>query len=291
MPAPQTRYFKQIAAYSEFGDAFSDNLFGRVYACTRMQTENAMRTIFVASTVCTLALGCAGKQVDVWIPPPRVGWDDVSTHPVPPIADEYKILRNEPTKGLFPCNMAVSRVAVNVAEDDDMTLTRQLIREPRNEFLAWNSAFDDQMAVSEVFPITQRDLGGAPVDPRQIIAANRALSAKIALVYAMNELSETESEMIGALYSTEGVEPIAAVHARAKSVEPLASERNYEPTDLWETDSKALVREKFERIVYACVRELIHRDEPAIIQAPSGWTPAGPIRPVEWPPRQYRRGR
>ena len=248
----------------------------------------------VAATVVfalTFMLGCASKQADVWTPPPRVSWDDISTRPVPPIADEYKILLPEPTKGLFPCNIAVSRVAVDVAEDGGATLVRRLIREPQNEFLAWNSAFDDQMAVSEVFPIAQRDLGGAEVDPRQIVAANRALNAKFALVYAMNELSETESEMIGALYNTDEVEPIAAFHARAESVEPQEDEQDDKQVDLWETDSKALAREKFERIVYACVRELIRRDKPALIEAPSGWTPAGPIRPVEWPPRQYRWGR
>jgi hypothetical protein len=163
-----------------------------------------------------------------------------------------------------------------------------LVRDPRNEFLMWNSAFDDQMAVSEVFPVAPRDLGGAEVDPQQIVAATRALDAGIAMVYAVNELSETETEMFGTLYDTEAAEPIAAFHAQAESITPTEDSDN--APNLWLVDSKALVRAKFERFAHACVRELILHDQPAPLETPTGWTPAGPIMPVEWPPRRFRTG-
>lgn len=194
--------------------------------------------------------------------------------------------------GLFPANMSVTRVSLESDEEQEFSTQPRLYADPRNEFLQWNTAFDDQMAVSEVFPIDQRDLGGGEADPNQILAAFRALHARIGLVYAVNELSETESEMFGILYDNDAAEPIAAIHAQAVSVEPPKDENEKgEPTDLWETDSRALVRAKFARQVHACVRELIQKDQPAVVETPTGWTPAGPIRPVEWPPRHPRRPR
>ena len=145
------------------------------------------------------------------------------------------------------------------------------------------------MAISEVFPIDQRDLGGASAEPEQIVAAWRGLHARVGIVYAVNGLSETGTEMIGALYDVAAAKPIAAMHAQAFSIIPPKGDD--EPADLWETDSRALVRAEFERHVYECLRELISRDVPALLESPDGWTPPGPIRPVEWPPRRFQTGR
>jgi hypothetical protein len=224
----------------------------------------------------------------VWVPSARVQWADISTETFPPVSNSYKILSTEPTRGLFPASIGVSRVAAIQPDREGMPWYLQLIRDPRNEFLMWNSTFDDQMAISEVFPIAQRDLGGANVDARQIIAANRALGADIAMVYAVNMLSEQETEMFGTLYDAGAATPIAAFHAQAVSVMPPDDEEA--ESDQWVTDSKALARAKFEGLVYACVRDLIARDQPPVVEAPTGWTPAGPIMPVEWPPRQFRTG-
>ena len=236
----------------------------------------------------TVAAGCAQKHVETWTPKPKVQWTDISTEPVPALTNEYRIVVPQPTRGLFPASIGVTRVAVKSEDEETTGRKLHLVRDPRNEFLQWNSAFDDQMAVSEVFPIAQRDLGGAEAAAEQIIAANRALHARISLIYAMNELSETQTEMIGTLYDTETAQRIAAFHAEAFSILPLEEEQNRDPIDLWKTDSKALVRTKFERHVYACIRELILGDEPAPVEAPTGWIPVGPIKPVEWPPKQFR---
>ncbi len=235
--------------------------------------------------------GCAQKQMDVWAPKPLVDWYHISTEPLEPLYDQYRIVATEPTKGLFPANVGVTRVAVEFTHGTSEEAERPLLlTDPRNEFLQWNSALDDQMAISEVFPISQFDLGGGEAEPEQVLAAFRALDARLGLVYAMNELSDTKTEMIGTLYETVSAHPIAHFHASAISVTPPEDERTGHG-DLWETDSKALVRAKFERLVHACMRELILQDEPADVKAPTGWTPVGPTRPVEWPPRRFRRGR
>ena len=248
--------------------------------------------MFAAVTALVSSAGChAPKHEAPWTPKSRVEWSDITTRPVAGLNNEYRILTTQPTMGLFPANMAVTRVSLETEEERGTTPRPKLYADPRNEFLQWNTTFDDQMAVSEVFPIDQRDLGGGEADPIQILAAFRALHARIGMIYAVNELSETESEMFGALFDNASTEPIAVIHAEAVSVEPPKDDANKEePKSLWETDSRALVRAKFAKLTHACVRELIRKDQPAVIEAPTGWTPAGPVRPVEWPPRHLHPG-
>ncbi len=241
----------------------------------------------IAAIAAVLLSGCAEKRVEVWTPKPLVQWHSVTTQPAELPTNAYRILTPGPTCGLFPAAISVSRVAVEAGDETTTEGTPYLLRDPRNESLQWNSAFDDQMAISEVFPIAEQDLGGADAAPEQILAAMHALGARIGLIYAMNELSEMETAMIGALYETATGSPIATFHAQAVSIVPPEGKRKRDPDDLWDSDSKALVRAHFERIVHACVRELIANDQPAEIETPDGWTPAGPIRPVTWPPRPY----
>ncbi len=239
--------------------------------------------------------GCSSKEpeVEVWVQPPQVHWADLLPPAVAPTYSGYRILDPSPTQGLFPASVGVTRVAIRQENDTTDGVTnrfRQILRDPRNEFLRWNSAFDDQMAISEVFPVDQRDLGGAEADPPLVIAALDALHARLGFIYAVNELAEDETEMFGALLDVQAGKPLAVVHAHAVSIPPPEDDGKGEPVDLWKSDSRALVRAEFESHVYQCVRELIARDEPAGVESPDGWTPLGPIRPVEWPPRKHRSG-
>ncbi len=235
--------------------------------------------------------GCARKRLEPWTPKPTVQWHHVATSSAEPVWDGYQILAHQPTRGLFPASMAVTRVAIEVDSDKTGAGRPFLYTDPRNEFLQWNRALDDQMAISEVFPIVERDLGGGEADPSQIMAAARAFHARLNLIYAVNELSRTETEVFGVLYDATTMEPIASMHARAFSGPPRDDEADDAPVDLWKTDSWALVRERFDGLVHACIRQLILSDEQETVKPPEGWTPAGPIRPVEWPPRHLRTGR
>lgn len=216
----------------------------------------------------------------VWIPRPRVEWNRLVAQAPSAVNNEFKIVA-EGTSGLFPANLAVTRVAISEGEDAGAPM---LFADPRNEFLQWNRTFDDQMAISEVFPIDQRDLGGGVAEPAQILAAFRGLHARLGLIYAVNEVSPTQAEMFGVFYDTHASRPVAFIHADAQSV-PLTKEEQ-ETANPWETDSRALVRAKFEKFAYAAVHRLIVGDQRERTDPPEGWTPAGPIRPVEWPPRQ-----
>ena len=253
--------------------------------------------VSAGTSLATVTAGCSKPQKteEIWTPKPQVGWEHIGDRSLAAPANTFRIHSDERTTGLFPANAAVTRVALAAGAEQHgaETLGPHLYADPRNEFLQWNSVFDDQMAVSEVFPIDQRDLGGGPAAPEQILASFRGLRARLGLIYAVNELTPTESQMFGVLYDVSSGAPLASIHARAESApQPADVQKPDDPYHLWKTDSRALVRERFAELAHACVRQLILRDQPTPIEAPTGWTPAGPIKPVEWPPRRPQdRGR
>jgi hypothetical protein len=268
-----------------------DMLAGVRAQSLRSDLPRNMGCTISALVALTFLGGCnAEKRKEVWIAPPRVDWEHVSTIPVCAVDEGYRILKRDPTSDIFPASIGVTRIAIEVTDERAQTTKPLLLTDPRNEFLQWNRAFDDLMAISEVFPIVNRDLGGYEADPAQIIAATRALHAKLGMVYAVNELSPTQAEMFGVIYDTKTARAIATIHAREESEPPPEVDPDEDP-DLWKTDARALVRQEFERRVQACMREMIERDVRTTTKVPEGWTPAGPVRPVEWPPRNFRTGR
>lgn len=259
-----------------------------------VHTTNTMRKFAPFLCVVLLAtIGCASKKKqEVWTPKPLVSWEHVATAQSPIAESGYKLIVTGKTVGLFPANLGVTRVAID-ATDHGQSVPH-LTADPRNEFLQWNYAFDDLMAISDVFPISQRDLGGGEATPDQILAAFSALHAKLALIYGVNELAENESEMFGTLYNVRTNEPIASLRAHGVSLQiPEDAKNKKDPYLMWSTDSRAIVRDQFAEALHGCMRELILKDEAPALEDKSGWTPAGPIRPAVWPPQRhrYRRGR
>ncbi len=287
-PKRRVRYARTFGRPNDYG----------MFGMARIHDRSSGRLgLLVVGMLGLSSLGCAHarQEKDPWSPKPLVYWGQLSTESLSYPIDGFAILVEQPTKGLFPASLAVGRLGLDQDEAGRTTVIGpHLIRNPRNEFLQWNTAFDDQMAISEVFPISQRDLGGGAGAPHQLISAMRALGGRIGLIYAVNELSEHETEMLGTLYQTAGYLPLATIHAVARSiVEPdqVDSAQKKGEVNLFETDSKALVRQQFEQHVYACVRELIIHDEPSAVESPDGWIPEGPLLPAEWPPRYESRHR
>lgn len=256
------------------------------------------KTITTVAALLAIAGSCCRteKPVEEWTMKPVALWSAVSTPPIQPVRNGYRILVPQPTEGIFPATLAITHVAIedpDLEEHDDgdagagdITIAGEpyLPPHPKNEFLGWNSSLDNLMAISEVFPIVSRDLGGGTAEPEQILAAFRALHGKLGVIYAANELSRTKTEMFGVLYEVETGDRIASLHVEATSEEPDPDI----PGDLWENDSRAKARARFAEVLHACIRDLILNDKPAAVETPTGWTPTGPVRPVEWPPRNFR---
>lgn len=243
----------------------------------------AQLVVTAMASLMFFAVGCVRPEVKIWMPSPITQWSKIAPNPPRPISNNYRILLVDPTEGLFPASMAVTRVGAAETMEDAVDGQLDLILDPRNEFLLWNSVFDDQMAISEVFPIAKQDLGGERVSPKQILRAMAALHAKVGFVYAYNEPSETDAEMIGVIYRTNPPAPLAMIHARETSL--VKPENSKNDLDLWKYDSDARVRKKFAKLVHACLRELVKRDKPMREDPPPGWLPKYPELPVEWPPR------
>ncbi len=231
-----------------------------------------------------VSTGCAPKAEPViWIQPPQVAWDDVAAAPVPRVDNRYLIVEEQPSEGRFPCSLAVSRVAVA----DDPQRTRYVPVTPHNEFLIWNSAFDDQWPISEVFPIAERALGGDHVSSARLVSMAHVFGARLGMLYGFNELTETQCEMIGVVHDAESFAPIAVIHASAESIpRPEDDEDEVKNNvDAWQYEARALVQGKFERLLVDCMRELIARDQPARSDVPEGWIPEQPVYPFDWPRR------
>ncbi|MHC5109059.1 MAG: hypothetical protein ACYTHJ_04180 [Planctomycetota bacterium] len=260
---------------------------------TTQQLSTNRKLAPTAAMLCTTAAlttialtGCAKKEEPIaWIPKPLVEWNAVTTGLMNQPQDTYRIVVAQPTKGLFPASISVSRLAKSEDAGSPYLTSPELLRDPRNEFLQWNTAFDDQMAVSEVFPLDTRNLGGRPAHPNQIMSAMKALGGRIGLIYAVNEIAEDKTEMFGTLYETGGFRPLATMHAIAHS-SPVDYEEGDKEFNLFVTNSNALVRRKFENMVYDVIRQLIINDEPAEVESSEGWVPDRPLRPAEWPPRR-----
>lgn len=241
--------------------------------------------VLASALMALTAAGCAcggEKNAPEWSPRPQVGWYFVSTTPVAPLSNEYRIVAPRPTKGLFPGNIAVTRVGLRRSGDGEQ-VRAVLTKDPLNEFLMWNRAFDDQFAISEAFPVDPIDLGGGRATPDQILRAFKALDAEVGLVYAVNEIAADETEMLGTLYDVQAGAPIAFIHTQALSL-PVPEDTPEREIDLRATDSKAIVRDQFQQLVYGCLRELVLQDEPAEPQAPTGWQPVRADRSAAWPP-------
>ncbi|RJP41947.1 MAG: hypothetical protein C4547_01220 [Phycisphaerales bacterium] len=225
--------------------------------------------------------GCAPKEEPVWVQPPQVLWLDLATAHVPAVDNGYLILESGPSEGRFPCSLAVSRVAV----EDGPSRRRYVPVTPRNEFLTWNSAFDDQWPIAEVFPIAERALGGDRVTSARLVAMSDVFGAGLGLLYGFNELTETQCEMIGVLHDARAGEAIAVIHASAESIPRPEDDETDNNVDAWEYEARALVRDRFERLLVDCIRELIARDQPLKSSVPEGWIPQQPVYPPGWPRR------
>ena len=244
----------------------------------------AVGLVALGTTVC----GCAPKPVDIWRQPAQVRWDDVAGMNVPPVYDGYAVLDQQKSQGRFPCAVAVSRVAI--AWDQHTGQRQRMVPvTPHNEFLIWNSAFDDLWQISEVFPIAQRALGGAPVEPKLLVDVAHKFHGQLSLIYGFNVVSPQRTEMLGVLHESASGEPVAVIHASAESViRPDKQAKVKNNLDAWRYDARALTRARFETLMVDCMRELIARDTPSKIDVPEGWTPVRPNFPILWPPQSPR---
>lgn len=231
--------------------------------------------------------GCATQSASrkqLWKAPPRIEWHQLTTQPVSPVENDYRILDDAQTQGRFPCAMSVSRMAVSESEVPGAPALI-LPATPHNEFLIWNNMFDNLPAISEAFPVVERNLGEYPADPALIVSTARAFHAGLCLIYAANQPEENRFEMMGVVHDTDSGRPIAVIHASTMSRPRSRHEKKVRNNvDAWEREARALTRAEFRKKAVLCLRELIARDVPRKVDAPEGWRHEFPVPPIVWPP-------
>jgi len=256
----------------------------RRYHCLKLQA-----TLLQAVALGFCLLGCASPKMEkVWIPPSRVNWLDIGTKTIEPPHNNFVIFDDQQSEGRFPCSLAVSRMKALDTGDGQPERTLSIPATPRHDFLVWNSTFDDLLALSETFPVVNEDLGGYQASPPLVLSAARALGAGLCMIYAVNQSSPSNYEMMGVIYETATSKPIAAIHSKAQSIPPFEGEkRDSYNVDAWEFEARALALARFNALTRRCMRELIARDIAKKVDVPTGWKRKQPLHPTQWPPRDY----
>ena len=78
-----------------------------------------------------------------------IDWFFVSTEPVDPLYNSYRLQIVPPTRGMFPSSIAITRVESEVV-DESVNLMKPLIfTNPRNEFVHWNNPVPVVAAIVE----------------------------------------------------------------------------------------------------------------------------------------------
>ncbi len=260
-----------------------------------MVAKHILTVILVVTLV-----GCAPKRQDrsQFQPThPVAVWSDILPGETPALQDGFVLLTGGPTEAVFPVSLAVARVKVVDTEcvtpggGESTGHALELDVLPKVDMLRWNSAFDDVRPVSEVFPLSRIAMNGTRVNLSNLMAASRAMTGRLCLVYSPTHLTESETEIRGVLYQLEGTRALAAIHARA--VVHLYDGETGELLDI-ETEPGVPVatphvaaERRFRELVRAAILELIANDEPGTPMPEDGWVPQGPLEPRIWPPIPY----
>jgi hypothetical protein len=239
-------------------------------------------------------LGCQKRAEPPFMPTaPVVPWRDLSSRQAEFPEDSFTLLVDEPTEGLFPTSLAVARLAGVRTTDAAPRLASNhglvLSTTPAHELLKWNAAFDDIRLISEVFPLSRMSLNGRPACVSTLMESAAAMTGRICLVYSINDLAPTESEIKGVVYRVSTRQPVAAVHARGVYFPPSDQEVDNDPRSdlekLLEPCSARMVAEaRFLSLTRACLLALRDNDRPAKPEIEEGWVPQGPLAPPIWPP-------
>jgi len=254
-----------------------------------------MLVFIVALVVLT---GCERRAKPVFtVPTATVAWRDLIDGDVKPPDNDYSLLVSGPTTGEFPVSLAVARIGAVAPDEPDppgpgeYTLAMDMV--PTHDFLRWNSVFHDIRPISEVFPLSRVSLNGQNVNVDAILDATVAMTGRTCLVYATADLTATESEIRGVLYSAESGKALAIIHARGVYVEPNEDERDDATRRSSESGLEKLLtpctprlvaEDRFRNLVRDCVLALLKNDRPAIPESENGWVPEGPLAPPIWPP-------
>ncbi len=263
-----------------------------------------MKTFRIAVAACLAVVlgeaGCVKKaEIQFVATDPVLQWQDLQLPDDVEVHDGYTLLEEQQTTGLFPTAVAVVRIRADYTDAGPPATMLELNTEPETELLPWNSLLDDQRAISGVFPIKPIALQGEDVTVEHLLKTAEVMKASVCLIYATADLSQTESEVRGAIYDARRLKPLAVLcaHARIENLDealadlpkPAPMEPRYfdAAKDPRYHDAPGMAIYKFEALVRECVIALRKNDTPLENQPTEGWMPQPPPDGVFW--RQWLR--
>lgn len=214
--------------------------------------------------------GCATgpKQADeVEQPiPVLVHWHDLANTDVPHIRDGYVIISPTKKGALFPCSLAVARVAGLDGNVRNGRSVARLAMTPANELIGWTHMLDDVWEISEVFPLSYPlAMRGRAIRIDELLDRARDGGASLCIVYQVVDFGDTFTEVRGAVFDTRSGLTLSAVQAEAHG-KPLVEDELPPPypgrieTDRRHVDPHFVAQDSFGALVRECVLELIARD-------------------------------
>ncbi|GJM24193.1 MAG: hypothetical protein DHS20C16_06080 [Phycisphaerae bacterium] len=228
--------------------------------------------------------GCAQHSHDVYSTSAEpAGWSDLSPGASVTSDEGYRLLVPQATEGLFPASISVARIAQSSYNGGQLVLAMK----PEVDFLAWNSVFDDFRAVSEVFPLNEKDLDGGEVSAENLMTASEALEAGLMLLYTESRGGYDRCSLSGVLYDVRSRQALAAIHANSLISDPVSPDERKARTASADTredrDPRLVAVDAFESHVRDCLRRLMTKDKSKNVGPIEGWIPTYTVEPLIWP--------
>lgn len=236
--------------------------------------------IILATLIAALLCGCAVKTRHapvVFDPPSRVAdlAADLGAADTAPPADGYRLLAPAESVGRFTCDLAVAEFAWQPATGGgDAKLA--LVTPALDEQAYWSQRFRGVTQIRGLIFLTptavRLDGSGIP----QLCAAAQRLQAALLIVYVRSGTGPNAADVSGIVYDTARAAALATIHAREAIVVQVKKDDNPDSPnelkgDYRNIDARYQVQRRFEDHAFACVRDLIHGDNPPPTTQPHDW--------------------
>lgn len=236
------------------------------------------RVSWIGLSALLTLVGCSQKNATPAAYAPDFDLADVA-QPLQVVENAYFLLDDEKSTGRFPCTLALARRDVSADPNAGDNLA---VLVPRDE-AHWTETFRGLAGVRDVMfigPVAMRAYGN---NIAQRCAVARKLGADLLLDYAYGQTGPNSAKLVGVLYETASVRPLATMHAQQtirdadgaeappKEVWQAADDDVDEP-DIRDYDAVYQAKRAFERHALDCIRILLERDRPAPTTQPHRWS-------------------
>jgi len=220
-------------------------------------------------TMLGLWAGCHESQPQLTVEP-RLDMSDLAAG-LSSVESGFTLLADQQTEGRFSCALAIAKF---VASDNGQHGALEFVTLPPNEESYWLEQMRGVLAVQELVFLRPRTTRPEGQSVAALCDAARRLKAPLLLVYAPNGLGPNSAQVLGVIYDTASRVALATLRSTSRIVDAGGAETSPQNKrgDLRDRDARCVAQREFEGYVLACLRELIHRDQPpATTQPHENW--------------------